>query len=313
MRHNSHLAETAGVAYVMSVMTKSRSFLSRILPARFRSTAKIVPLLRLNGAIGMGSPVRPGLSLATINPLLEKAFATKNAAAVAISINSPGGSPVQSTLIHDRIRRLAEKHEVEVYTFCEDVAASGGYMLAISGDEIYADSSSIIGSIGVVAAGFGFVDAIKKLGIERRVHTAGKNKAILDAFQPEKKQDIDRLKELQLDIHQGFIELVKRRRNGKLPQTEGDLFTGAFWTAPKARELGLIDALGSVHSVLEEKFGEKVKIRLISKPGGFSLRRFLAPAQADLTRGLDVNLTAGLADDLVRAVEIRALWQRFGL
>lgn len=251
--------------------------------------------------------------MAAVNPVLEKAFSIKNIPAVAISINSPGGSPVQSKLIHDRIRQLAVKHEVEVLTFCEDVAASGGYMLAIAGDEIFADHSSIIGSIGVVAAGFGFVEAIKKLGVERRVHTAGKNKAILDAFQPEKKQDVERLKKLQLEIHQGFIDLVKRRRGTKLPDSEGDLFTGAFWTAPGAKELGLIDGLGNLHEVLEEKFGDKVKIKLVSKPAGMSLRRLFGARHPVDPSAINVNLNPDLAQDLVQSLEIRALWQRFGL
>lgn len=251
--------------------------------------------------------------MAVVNPVLEKAFSIKGIPAVAISINSPGGSPVQSKLIHDRIRQLAAKHEVEVLTFCEDVAASGGYMLAIAGDEIYADQSSIIGSIGVVAAGFGFVEAIKKLGVERRVHTAGKNKAILDAFQPEKKQDVERLKTLQLEIHQGFIDLVKQRRGAKLPDQEGDLFTGAFWTAPSAKELGLIDGLGNLHDVLEQKFGDKVKIKLVSKPAGMSLRRLFGARHPVDQPAINVNLNPNLAQDLVQSLEIRALWQRFGL
>ncbi|NNE24924.1 MAG: S49 family peptidase [Rhizobiales bacterium] len=294
-------------------MTKPIPFPSRLLPARFRSSAKTVPLVRLHGAIGINSPVRQGLSMVTVNPVLEKAFSVKGIPAVAISINSPGGSPVQSKLIHDRIRQLAAKHEVEVYTFCEDVAASGGYMLAIAGDEIYADRSSIIGSIGVVAAGFGFVEAIKKLGVERRVHTAGKNKAILDAFQPEKKQDVERLKKLQLEIHQGFIDLVQQRRGAKLPDQEGDLFTGAFWAAPGAHELGLIDGLGNLHEVLEKKFGDKVKIKLVSKPSGMSLRRLFGAGDTKEQAGINVNLNPDLAEDLVQSLEIRALWQRFGL
>ena len=185
----------------------SKSFLSRFLPARFNKSIKVVPMVRLNGVIASGGTgFKQTLSLASCEKSLEKAFAIKGIAAVAIAVNSPGGSPVQAALIHNRIRQLAEEKDVPVLTFCEDVAASGGYMLAIAGDEVIAQRFSIVGSIGVISAGFGFVEAIEKLGIERRVHTAGKNKSILDPFQPEKKQDIARLKQIQLDIHEGFVD-----------------------------------------------------------------------------------------------------------
>ena len=296
----------------MMAKNKSQKLLSRLLPARFNKSLKVVPVVRLAGVIGGSGPMRKSLSLASVEKSIDKAFAVKGACAVAFAINSPGGSPVQSALIHNRIRQLAAEKELPVLTFCEDVAASGGYMLAIAGDEIYGQRFSIVGSIGVISSGFGFVDAIEKLGIERRVYTAGKNKSVLDPFQPEKKQDIDRLKKIQLDIHEGFVDMVKQRRTGKLSETTDDLFTGAFWAAPKASELGLIDGVGDLHTVLREKYGEDVKIRSISSASGFSLRKLL-PGGAQLSGPIDVKVSGEIAGELAEAMEKRALWQRFGL
>ncbi len=276
---------------------------------RFRRNRPVVTVVRLSGVIAVGSTLRPGLSLVAVNDVLERAFKPRSRA-VALVINSPGGSPVQSALIHDRIRQLAKKHKRHVIVFCEDVAASGGYWLALAGDEIHADQSSIIGSIGVVAAGFGFVDALNKLGIERRVHTAGHSKVILDPFQPEKKADVARLKELQEQIHESFIRHVRDRRGERLKGDDKELFSGAFWTAEKARELGLIDGLGHLHQVLEEKFGAKVDIRPVRASSGWGLRRLLAPRGEAPGIALDA---AGLAEGLIAAAETRALWQRFGL
>ncbi len=205
------------------------------------SRGMIVPVLRMNGPIGMATPLRPGLSLGAVAGALEKAFQLSKVPSVAVLINSPGGSPVQSSLIFKRIRQLADEHEKKVYVFCEDVAASGGYYLAIAGDEIYADTSSIIGSIGVISQSFGFVEAIKKIGVERRVYTAGENKSTLDPFLPENPDDVVRIKAIQRDIHDVFIGLVKERRAGKLKGPDQELFSGAFWSGPKAAELGLID------------------------------------------------------------------------
>jgi signal peptide peptidase SppA len=256
----------------------------------------------------VGASLRPGLTLVGIDDTLARAF-RMGGDAVALVINSPGGSPVQSALIHDRIRQLAKKHETKVITFCEDVAASGGYWLALAGDEIHADQSSIVGSIGVVAAGFGFVKALGKLGIERRVYTAGEAKLILDPFQPEKKSDVARLKVLQADIHESFKAHVRARRGERLKGTDEELFSGAFWTAGRARELGLIDGIGHLHRVLEEKYGEDVVIRPVRAAAGLSLRRLLIPrAGSDVEISLD-----GLAEELLAAAERRALWQRFGL
>jgi signal peptide peptidase SppA len=204
----------------------------------FFSRPPTVPVLRLTGPIGMATPLRPGLSLAAVAGPLEKAFKASKLPSVAILINSPGGSPVQSHLIYKRIRQLAGEHGKRVYVFCEDVAASGGYFLAIAGDEIYADPSSIVGSIGVVSASFGFDKAIEKLGIDRRVYTAGTAKAILDPFKPEKDEDIARLRAIQKDVHDVFIGLVKERRGTRLAGAEVELFSGAFWAGGKALSSG---------------------------------------------------------------------------
>src|ERR1700754_2502970 len=221
-------------------------FLRKLIPRRFRKEETIIPVVRLHGAImSGGNQFRPTLNLANVAQVLEKAFARKETPAVAISINSPGGSPVQSRLIFNRIRALAVEKKKKVLVFVEDVAASGGYMIALAGDEIIADPSSIVGSIGVVSSSFGFVDLLKKIGVERRVHTAGKNKAVLDPFRPEREEDVERLKELQVEVHETFIDLVKDRRGDRLSQ-DPDLFTGLFWTGKRGLSLGLVDTLGDM-------------------------------------------------------------------
>ncbi len=269
--------------------------------------APIVPVVRVSGPIGMAIPLRPGVSLASLAGPLKRAFAMKKAPAVAIVINSPGGSPVQSTLIFKRIRALAQENEKDVLVFVEDVAASGGYMIALAGDEIIADSSSIVGSIGVVSQGFGFVGLIDKLGVERRVHTAGTRKAILDAFSPERAEDVEHLKTLQADIHETFIDMVKSRRGDILRQDE-DLFSGLFWTGEKARDFGLVDRIGDLRSVLRERFGEDVRMKLVSAEKRFPWSRGGGGVLARLAAGE----VAG-ADELIAALETRALWQRYGL
>ena len=278
-----------------------KEWLLRLIPEKFRSKRPVVHVVRLAGVIGGSSPLRPGLSLRAVEPTLKRAFGRKGLAAVAIQINSPGGSAVQSALIHARIRSLAANHNTPVLVFCEDVAASGGYWLACSGDEVYADTSSIVGSIGVIAAGFGFVDAIAKLGIERRVHTSGESKSILDPFQPEKPEDVARLLTLQGDIHEEFKSLVRTRRAGKLKGEEGELFSGAFWSGRKAQELGLIDGIGHMHEILMRRFGEKVEIKPIEKPHGWGLRRLGFPSAEEV------------AGRFAGAIEERAMWSRFGL
>lgn len=269
----------------------------------------VVPVLRFTGPIGMATPLRPGISLSAYASAIEKAFDASKLPSVAILINSPGGSPVQSNLIFKRIRQMAEEKKKRVYVFCEDVAASGGYFLAIAGDEIYADPSSIVGSIGVISSSFGFVEAIEKLGIERRVYTAGLNKSQLDPFLPEKDEDIARLKALQLDVHDVFIGLVKERRLGKLKSPDAELFSGAFWTGTKATELGLIDGIADVRSKMQELHGEKVRLRVIEpeKPGLLGRIRKLSSSSPAEGGGL------AFAGDLVSAIEARALWSRFGL
>jgi signal peptide peptidase SppA len=277
------------------------NFLQRLIPRRWRSDTPVVHVVRLHGTIGVGTPLRPALTFSAVEQTLQRAFSRRGIKAVALAINSPGGSPVQSSLIHDHVRALSAKHKVPVYVFCEDVAASGGYWLACAGDEIYADPSSIVGSIGVIAAGFGFVEAMAKLGIERRVHTAGENKSILDPFQPEKKEDVDRLLALQGAIHDEFKRLVRERRAGKLKGEEKDLFSGAFWGGRRAVELGLVDGIGHLEEVLRRRFGEKTEFKLIERPRGWGLRRLGFSSGAEHAAGL------------IDAMETRALWARFGL
>jgi len=272
-----------------------------------RSTAVTIPVLRLQGAImSGGTAFRPALSLATTAGLIEKAFAL-DAPAVAVVVNSPGGSPVQSRLIYKRIRDLAVEKKKHVYVFVEDVAASGGYMIALAGDEIIADPSSIVGSIGVVSSSFGFVDLLKKIGVERRVHTAGKNKAVLDPFRPEREEDVEKLKALQLEVHDTFIDLVKQRRGAKL-RDDPDLFTGLFWSGKKGLELGLVDALGDMRQVLKDRYGEKTQLRLVSQSKGFLGRFGLFGSRAD-----PADIGAGAAERLAALAEERSLWGRFGL
>ncbi|MEL6920271.1 MAG: S49 family peptidase [Pseudomonadota bacterium] len=285
---------------------------SKILPRRFRKESVTIPVVRLQGMIAAGGTAfNPTLSLASCAQNLERAFKIKEAPAVALAVNSPGGSPVQSRLIYKRIRDLAKEHEKDVLVFCEDVAASGGYMIACAGDEIYADPSSIIGSIGVISAGFGFVEAIDKIGVERRVYTAGNNKSTLDPFQPAKEEDIARIKELQLEIHDVFIDLVKASRGEKLGDDE-DMFTGRFWAGEKAQELGLVDDIGDMRGVIKKRYGEKAELQLMTQPRGLFGRR-AGVGGVDLRMVDPKHLGAGAAHGVLTALEERALWQRFGL
>jgi signal peptide peptidase SppA len=284
---------------------------SRLLPASMRPNTVTIPVVRLHGAImAGGTPLRQTLSLASTVSVIEKAFAF-NAPAVAISINSPGGSAVQSRLIYKRIRDLAAEKNRQVLIFVEDVAASGGYMIAVAGDEIFADPSSIVGSIGVVSATFGFPELLKKIGVERRVYTAGKNKVVLDPFRPEKEEDVERLKALQLEVHETFIDLVKERRGAKL-KDDPDLFTGLFWTAKKGIELGLVDGLGDMRSVLKQRFGDRTRLKPISQARGLFGRRALFGIRG--SEGLSPEgFAERAASGLIAAIEDRALWSRFGL
>ena len=272
--------------------------LKRLMPRRWRKSAVVVPVVRLSGAIGAVTPLRPGLSLAGVAKLLERAFAMPNAKAVALAINSPGGAPVQSRLIYLRIRQLAEEKKLPVLVFAEDVAASGGYMIACAGDEIFCDPSSILGSIGVVGGSFGFQEAIKKIGVERRLYTAGAHKATLDPFLPENPDDVARLKAIQRDIHRTFIELVKRSRGARLRGSDEHLFS-------------LSDGIGDLRSVVRARFGDKVEMPLIEQPRGLLnglLGRKSGAGGAMLGEGIGT-----LPESLIGAVEERAMWAKFGL
>ena len=278
----------------------------------FFGQGPVVPVLRFSGPIGMSTPLRPGLSLGHAASAIEKAFEASKTPAVAIVINSPGGSAVQSSLIFHRIRQLADENKKKVYVFCEDVAASGGYYLAVAGDEIYADASSIVGSIGVIFSGFGFDKAIEKLGIERRVYTAGTAKDTLDPFRPERPEDVERIKAVQRDVHDVFIGVVKERRAGRLAASDNELFTGAFWSAPKALEYGLIDGISDVRSKMRELFGDKVRLKVVPlEKGGLLSRLRRSPSAAGYEELTSPRLA--FAEDLISAVEARALWSRFGL
>lgn len=271
-----------------------------------------IPVVRMSGTIMAGSSAfRPPINIATVAGPLKKAFEHKKCPAVAIVINSPGGSPVQSHLIYKRIRQLAAEHDKKVHIFVEDAAASGGYLIACAGDDIIADPSSIVGSIGVVSSSFGFVEAIDKLGIKRRVYTAGQNKSVLDPFLPEKKEDIARIKELQLNIHDMFIDVVKTGRGDRLSDHK-DLFTGMFWTGVKGLELGLVDAIGDVRGTLRERYGDKTELKLIEpKRGLFGRRSVFGIGSAGFD--LPENVVSGAAEGLLTALEERALWGRLGL
>ncbi|HEV7462596.1 MAG TPA: S49 family peptidase [Methyloceanibacter sp.] len=278
------------------------------LPASW--CAPLVPVLRFTGAIGVVTPLKPGLSLSTSAAAIEKAFSMRGAKAVAIQINSPGGSAVQSMLIYRRIRALAEEKGLKVYVFAEDVAASGGYLLALAGDEIYADASSIVGSIGVITASFGVHELISKIGVERRVITAGANKDTLDPFLPEKPEDVERVKAIQLDVHAAFIDLVKERRGSKIAASGESLFTGEFWSGKKALELGLIDGLADLRTKMRGLYGEEVRFKLVTpSTSWFRRKRSILAESGALDFGF---LTGGLAADVISAIEARALWSRFG-
>jgi serine protease SohB len=303
------MTETSAPERGQSATSRALAALRPLIPRRFRRDRPVVPVVRLNGIIGFSTPLRPGLTLTGIARTLDRAFATRNAAAVALAINSPGGSPVQSHLIFRRIRELAQEKNRRVIAFVEDAAASGGYMIACAADEIVADQYSIVGSIGVVGGSFGFDKLIEKIGIERRLYTSGDHKAMLDPFLPENSGDVERLKKLQREIHDGFIALVKSRRGGKLNGPENDLFSGEYWTGTRGLELGLVDAIGDLRSVLRERFGDKVVTPLISAERGWLGRRVAGVARSELMQGAAV----GLAGDLISALEARALWARYGL
>ncbi|HVV41746.1 MAG TPA: S49 family peptidase [Nitrobacter sp.] len=286
-----------------------KSTLMNLIPARWRRGMAVVPVVRLSGVIGAVTPLRPGMTLAGVARMLERAFATKNAKAVALVINSPGGSPVQSRQIYLRIRQLAQEKNLPVLVFVEDVAASGGYMIACAGDEIFCDPSSILGSIGVIGGSFGFVDLIRKIGVERRLYTAGEHKATLDPFLPENPDDVARLKALQQEIHATFIALVKQSRGARLKGEDGYLFTGEYWAGERSVALGLADAVGDLRSTLRTRFGDKVRTPVIAPATGL-LSSLLGRKSG---AGTALNGIPGWSDDLVSTLEARAIWAKFGL
>jgi serine protease SohB len=265
---------------------------------RFRRQPPLVPVLRLAGVIG-NQPYRGGLSLAALTGQIERAFSARGAVAVALQINSPGGSPVQSALIHGRIRQLATEKRLPVVAFAEDVAASGGYWLALAADEVFADTNSIVGSIGVVSAGFGFQGVLERLGVERRVHTQGAHKAMLDPFRPEKAEDVARLHAIQRDMHDSFKSLVRERRGTKLKADDATLFEGDIWTGQRALALGLIDGIGDLRSTMRARYGDKVRLRLVGDQTSWLRRR--------------LGFSGNLAADAMALLDERALWARYGL
>jgi signal peptide peptidase SppA len=262
---------------------------------------KLIPHIRLSGIIGSVGRFKQGINFASQQEIIDKAFSMKKTLAIAISINSPGGSPVQSHLIYSYIKKLAKRNNKKVLVFAEDVAASGGYLIACAGDEIYANSSSIVGSIGVISSSFGFQNAIKKIGIERRVYTAGQNKSTLDPFKEENEEDVKRLKKIQLELHADFINVVKKSRASKLVDTEkNNTFTGEFWSGSTSLKLGLIDGIGNAEQILREKFGEEIVIKKLEKPKGFLAKKLSASLENQV-------------DSIASLLEERVQWQKFGL
>lgn len=302
---SEHFSDRAGAP---SLLARVKEY----LPARLRRDVPVVPVVRLSGAIGAVTPLRPGLTLSGIAKTLERAFATRGAKAVALVINSPGGSPVQSRQIYLRIRQLATEKKLPVLVFVEDVAASGGYMIACAGDEIFCDPSSILGSIGVVGGSFGFQDLIRKIGVERRLYTAGEHKATLDPFLPENPDDVARLKAIQREIHAIFIALVKDSRGVRLKGADDELFTGEYWAGGKSVSLGLADGIGDLRSTLRARYGEKVLTPVIAPASGMlsGLLGRRAPGAGSLAT---LDGIRALPDDLISALETRAIWARFGL
>jgi len=302
--------------HVKQLFASARATMRPLLPRRLRGDLAVVPVVRLAGVIGIASPLRPGLTLASVGRQLERAFTLRRASAVALVVNSPGGSPVQSHLIYRRIRALAAEKKLPVIAFAEDVAASGGYMVACAADEIFCDPSSILGSIGVVGGSFGFTGLMQKVGVERRLYTAGEHKATLDPFLPEKPDDVERLKAVQREIHDDFIALVKESRGSRLTGPEKDLFSGEYWTGRRAVELGLADGIGDLRTVLRERFGDKVATPLVAPERSLFGRARPGVGVEGLDRLLDrTGLAAGtgLAEDIISALEARALWARYGL
>jgi len=283
-----------------------RALLQHLPIERFRNPPPLVAVVPLTGVIGRLGPLTKGLTMAALAGPLQRAFGMDGVKAVAIVVNSPGGSPVQSALIARRVRALAAEYEVPVYAFAEDVAASGGYWLLAAGDEVYAEETSIIGSIGVVSGGFGFPEALRRLGVERRLYTAGAHKASLDPFQPEKPEEVAHLHAILEETHEAFRKYVRERRGARLAGPESELFSGRFWAGGSALTLGLVDGLGDVRTVMRQKFGDKVRLRRVTEGRRWWRRRLGLP---DTGGGAALE---GLAAGLLAAVEERLMWSRFG-
>lgn len=280
---------------------------------RWRSPAPTVAVIRLQGVIAPSAGFRATLSLAGLAGTLQRAFSMKDVKAIALQINSPGGSPVQSALIAARIRALASEKHLPVYAFIEDVGASGGYWLACAADEIYADANSIVGSIGVISSSFGLEDFIARHGVHRRVYTSGEHKGMLDPFLPENPDDVARLKSMQAEIHENFKAEVRAHRGRKLKGEESELFSGAFWTGAKAKELGLVDGLGDLRSTMRLHFGPRVNLKLVGAQRGWLRRRFMRNAAPSFEMTQASPIAATLADGVLAAIEERAWWGRYGL
>src|SRR6202166_2448133 len=299
------MAETGIPKRFVKLLAGARAMLRPLVPKRFRGDIPVVPVVRLSGVIGLSTPLRPGVTAASMARPLERAFNMRNARAVALIVNSPGGSPVQSHLIYRRIRQLAEEKKRPVIAFVEDVGASGGYMAACAADEIICDVSSIVGSIGVVGGSFGFPKLIERLGIERRLYTAGEHKAARDPFLPENPEDVERLKALQREIHQGFIALVKQSRGVRLQGPEKTLFSGEYWSGTKAIELGLADGIGDLRSTLRARFGDQVMTPLVA-PDRNLFGRARPGIGLDRFGGFDpLSHGAELAGGIISALEAR--------
>jgi signal peptide peptidase SppA len=287
-----------------ALVAGSKKSFQLLLRKIFRCKEKpIVACVNLSGVIGQSSKFSSGINFENVSPLLKKAFEMKKIKAVAIAVNSPGGSPVQSELIYNYIRELSEEKKIPVFTFAQDVAASGGYWLLLSGDEIYAHNSSIVGSIGVIFSGFGFVDLIKKIGINRRIYAEGKNKAILDPFLPEEEENIVILKDAQRDVFESFKNIVKSRRSNKLKESEEKLFTGAFWSGKKSAEFGLVDGIADLRSKMQEKFGKKTEIINITAKKSL-LKSFFSEKSQPLSE---------LSESTLNKISERIEFSKFGL
>lgn len=288
----------------------------RVFLDKFRTNPPpTVAVLRMEGVIASGGRMGRSINLEGYAKLIERAFTMPGVNAVALVINSPGGSPVQSALIMERIRQMADDQDIPVLAFTEDVAASGGYMIALAADEIYAHPASIVGSIGVISSGFGFTEAMKKLGVERRLYTAGESKSMLDPFQPEKEEDVERMKEIQGRVHEYFKDMVRKRRGKRLGSPRVKIFSGDVFLGAEAEKLGLVDGVESLRPKLKDRFGKNVRIRVISqdKPKLAGLLGLLGGTEKIEPGARSTSLMAGLPDETFDALETRLWWQRWGL